>query len=209
MTVVDRFRRVWPVRAGAPAPSRRPGPAPLRGRVGSPGAPTIVVLVYRGASSSDVDLPVSRLADRMSATVVFVGPEVATVHAVDPSRGIEVTCRPADAPVADVVVVPGGLGWKQLIGDDEVRRWLRRAAHDARGILAMSTGSLLLASVGRLDGRAAIGHWLADADLAALGATVASTRTACDDGGRVVTASGALAALSVVDALADHVGWSE
>jgi len=188
---------------------RQVGAAPLIGRVGAPGAPTIVVLVYRGASSSEVDLPVSRLADRLSATVVFVGPEVGAIHAVDPSRSIQVTCRPADAPAADVLVVPGGLGWKQLIDDDELRSWLLDAATGARGILAMSTGSLLLASVGRLDGRAAIGHWLADAELAALGATVASTRTACDDGGQVVTASGALAALSVVDALADHVRWSE
>lgn len=73
----------------------------------------------------------------------------------------------------------------------------------------MSTGSLILASVGRLEGRAATGHWLAESELAALGASVSSTRTASDDGGRVVTASGALAAIQVVDELADHARWAE
>ena len=113
------------------------------------------------------------------------------------------------APQVDVLVVPGGLGWRQVIGDDDARSWLDAAAQNARGILAMSTGSLLLASVGRLDGREATGHWLAERDLAALGATVRSTRTASDDDGRVVTASGALAALAIVDDLADHARWAE
>ena len=209
MAVLARVRQAWASRAAPRRARHGAGFAPLSGRVGAPGAPTIVALVFRGVSSSEVDLPVARLAEQMSATVVFVGPEVGMVHGVDPSRAIEVSCRPDDAPFADVLVVPGGLGWKQVIDDDEVRSWLDRAAAGARGILAMSTGSLLLASVGRLAGRSATGHWLAEADLAALGATVATARTATDDGGQVVTASGARAALSVVDALADHARWSE
>ena len=170
---------------------------------------TIGVLVYRGVSSSEIDEPLRRLANRLAADVVLVGASPGRLHAVEPSRSVEVSCVPADAPPIDVLVVPGGLGWKQVIDDPVIRTWLRDAAADARGILAMSTGSLLLASVGRLDGREATGHWLADGELAALGATVTSTRTASDDAGRVVTASGALAAIQVVDELADHARWAE
>jgi cyclohexyl-isocyanide hydratase len=182
---------------------------PITGRQTEPGAPTIGVLVYRGVSSCEVDEPVTRLAERLGANVVLIGPEVGLAHAVEPSRSVLVDCVPVDAPAIDVLVVPGGLGWKQVIDDDEVRAWLQRAAAEARGILAMSTGSLLLASVGRLEGRQATGHWLADGELAALGATVTSTRTASDDAGRVVTASGALAAIRVVDELADQARWAE
>lgn len=167
------------------------------------------MLVYRGVSSGEVDDPVRRLADRLAANVVMVGPTAGTVHAVEPSRKIVVTCTPDAAPVTDVLVVPGGLGWKQVIDHDATSRWLRKAAGEARGILAISTGSLLLASVGRLDGRSATGHWLAEDELAALGATVSSARSASDDGGRVVTASGALAAVAVVDELADQARWAE
>jgi len=182
---------------------------PITGRVESASALTIAVLVYRGVSSGEVDEPVRRLAERLGANVVMVGPIVGAIHAVEPSREVEVTCLPDDAPTADVLVVPGGLGWKQVIDDAPTRAWLDRAAGEARGILAISTGSLLLASVGRLDGRSATGHWLAEDELAALGATVSSTRTASDDGGRVVTASGALAAIQVVDELADQARWAE
>lgn len=183
--------------------------APIVGRVVAPDALTIAVLAYRGVSSGEIDEPVRRLAARLGASVVMVGPTVGRIHAVEPSRDVVVTCSPADAPDADVLVVPGGLGWKQVIDDGPTRDWLRRAAVEARGILAISTGSLLLASVGRLEGRSATGHWLAEAELAALGATVSSKRTASDDGGRVVTASGALAAIQVVDELADQARWAE
>lgn len=182
---------------------------PIEGQNVGPDALTITVLVYRGVSSSEIDEPVRRLAARLGGNVVLVGPEVGRVHAVEPSREVLVGCAPKDAPSADVLVVPGGLGWKQVIDDPPTRAWLARAAAEARGILAISTGSLLLASVGRLDGRAATGHWLAQEELAALGATVSSTRTASDDGGRVVTASGALAAIQVVDELADQSRWAE
>jgi transcriptional regulator GlxA family with amidase domain len=182
--------------------------AAIGGRHIADDAPTIGVLVYRGVSSGEVDAPVARLAARMSANVALVGSSIGRIHAVEPSRSIDVGHTPETSPTIDVLVVPGGLGWKQVADDVAVMNWLRSVAGTARAILAISTGSLLLASVGRLDGRIATGHWLAEDDLAALGATVSSSRTASDDGGRMVTASGALAANQVVDALADHARWA-
>ena len=209
MTAFGRIRAVWTARSTGAEAGRRSVLAALTGRLAGPSAPTICVLVFRGVSSSEIDLPVTRLADRMGARVVFVGPRLGAVHAVEPSRSVVVETAPAEAPTADVLVVPGGLGWKQVLEHGEVREWLASTAASARGVLAMSTGSWLLASVGGLDGREAAGHWLADGELAALGATVSTCRTATDDGGRVVTASGARAALGVVDALADHVRWAQ
>lgn len=207
---MGRLRRIIDVLAERDLETTRTAPLPpLAGRHLSADAATIGVLVYRGVSSGEIDEPVRRLAERLAANVVFVGAGVGVVHGVEPSRSIEVTCRPAEAPTIDVLVVPGGLGWKQVIEDAGIREWLSTAAGTARGILAMSTGSLLLASVGRLDGRSATGHWLAEGELAAMGATVSSTRTASDDAGRVVTASGALAAIAVVDQLADQSRWAE
>lgn len=183
--------------------------APIAGHFEGDAAPTIAVLVYRGVSSGEVDEPVRRLASRMKANVALVGSTTGPVHAVEPSRLVEVGHTPDTAPPVDVLVVPGGLGWKQIAADDTTMAWLRAAADSARGVLAISTGSLLLASVGRLTGRTATGHWLAEHDLADMGAIVSSTRTASDDSGRLVTASGALAAIQVVDDLVDHVQWAD
>lgn len=191
-------------------PARKPWQLePIRS-VDRPGAAlTVGVLVYRGVTSAEVDEPVTLLADRLSARTVLVAATPGEHHAVEPSRTVVADVDPSTAPPIDVLVVPGGLGWKQVIDDVTVREWLRLAASEARVILAISTGSLLLASVGRLAGREATGHWLAEQELAALGATVCSSRTASDDAGRVVTASGALAAIPVIDALADHARWAQ
>ena len=211
MTAIGRrLRRIVDVVAERTDEGRRVAQLePIRSRRVGDDAATIGVLTYRGVSSSEIDEPVRMLADRMRANVVFVGASVGLVHAVEPSRRISVSHTPSDAPRIDVLVVPGGLGWRQVIDDPEIRRWLAATAASARGILAISTGSLLLASVGRLDGREATGHWLAESELAALGATVTSTRTASDDAGRVVTASGALAAIEVVEDLADRTQWAQ
>lgn len=190
---------------------RSPFPAlpPIAGFSRVDAATTIGVLVYRGVSSGEIDEPVRRLAERMQADVAIVGSAIGLLHAVEPSRPVDVGFTPATAPPIDVLVVPGGLGWKQVASDEAIMSWLRSVAGSARGILAISTGSLLLASAGRLDGRVATGHWLAEEELAALGATVSSSRTASADAGRLVTASGALAAVQVVDDFADHARWAE
>ncbi len=194
---------------------RRRGPArrrselePLTGRRLAEPHATIAVLVYRGVTTVEVDTPVARLAERMNADVVLVGSAPGPLPGVEPARtvvadtGADVDVRP------DVLVVPGGLGWRRVAGDPMLAGWLATAAASARGVLAMSTGSLLLASVGALEGRDATGHWLAEGDLARMGAVVHSSRTARAEAGRLVTASGALAALRAVDELADHVAWS-
>lgn len=193
-------------RPGRPAPGSLP---PIASRATGGGRWTVGVFVYRGVSSSEIDEPVARLAARLDADIVTIAPAPGSVHGVEPSRAIEVDRVVDDAPPLDVLVVPGGLGWKQVIDHAPSRDWLARTAVEAKGILAISTGSLLLASVGRLEGRDATGHWLADADLAALGAVVTGGRTAAADEGRVATASGALAALQIVDELATRSRWVE
>ncbi len=168
----------------------------------------VAALAYRGVTTAELDQPVRQLAHRLHADVVFVGAAIGTVPGVEPARPVTVTHTPDTSPAVDVLVVPGGLGWRQVIGDERIHSWLSDVASTARGILAMSTGSLLLASVGRLDGREATGHWLAESELAELGAVVSGTRSAHDEMGRVVTASGAMAALGMVELLADSTLWA-
>ncbi|MFT6293631.1 MAG: hypothetical protein ACJAR2_004262 [Ilumatobacter sp.] len=83
-------------------------------------------------------------SQRLGASVVFVGPQVGRVHAVEPSRPVEIGCLPADAPAIDVLVVPGGLGWKQVIDDDRVRSWLQHVEGAAASAIAV--GGLTLAT---------------------------------------------------------------
>ncbi len=181
---------------------------PLRSRP-LPGATcSIGVLVYRGVTTVEVELAPGRLADRTQGEIVFVGAAPGPCHGVEPARAVIVDRAPDPAYRPDVLVVPGGLGWRLVADDPVISSWLAAAADCARGILAVSTGSLLLAAAGRLAGRPATGHWLAAGTLASLGAEVRSQRVAQAEAGRLVTASGSLAALGAADELADMINWS-
>ena len=153
------------------------------------------MLVYRGVSTAEIDIPVTVLAERLGANVVFVGVESGIVPGVEPSRDVVVDVAAADAPMPEWLVVPGGLGWRRVVDDDAAMAWLAAAGAQARGILAISTGSLLLAFVGQLTGVDATGHWLGMHDLERMGAN--ARRERITDAGRIVTASGALPAAQV------------
>jgi len=178
----------------------------LTGRHQSRSAQTVGVLVYRGVSTAEIDIPVTVLADRLGANIVFVGVEAGVVPGVEPSRDVVVDVVAAEAPLPEWLVVPGGLGWRQVTTDAAAMAWLAAAGAQARGILAISTGSLLLAFVGQLTGVDATGHWLGMYDLERMGAH--ARRERITDAGRIVTASGALPAAQAAEDFADRVSWS-
>lgn len=95
--------------------------------------------------------------------------------------------------VADVLVVPGGLGIQGLLADRSVLDWLRAAQATATWTVAVSTGSVLLSAAGVLDGREATTHWLATDLLAESGARPVAERIVRS--GSVLTATGAVAGL--------------
>lgn len=175
----------------------------------TPGAhAAVAVLAYRGVTTKEIELPARRLAERLDADVLLVGRQLGAIPGVEPARPVIVDATPATTPTPDVLVVPGGLGWRQVVDDTELMAWVATAADTARGVLAVSTGSLLLAAAGRLAGERATGHWLAEVELAELGVDVTSERVARAGHGRIVTAAGAQAALAVIDELADRSAWA-
>ncbi len=176
----------------------------------SAGAITQVgVLVYQGVTTAEIDEPVRQLALGLDADVVHIAPTLDPIVGVEPVRTVHVDVT-SDDPVAlrsDVLVIPGGLGWERLVDDLSLMTWLERASKAAPGVLAISTGSLILGSAGRLVGHAATGHWLARDALSALGADVKDERTAQSDDQRIVTASGANSAIAAAADLAERVRW--
>jgi transcriptional regulator GlxA family with amidase domain len=65
----------------------------------------------------------------------------------------------------DTLVIPGGQGTRQALVDEQLIRWIRRAARRSRRVTSVCTGAFLLAEAGLLDGRRATTHWSACAAL--------------------------------------------
>ena len=65
----------------------------------------------------------------------------------------------SDCPHLDVLVVPGGWGFRHHVNNASLHGWLRDRAAEADTVAAVCTGSLLLGSAGLLNGLSATTHW--------------------------------------------------
>jgi transcriptional regulator GlxA family with amidase domain len=65
----------------------------------------------------------------------------------------------ADCPHLDIVLVPGGWGFRHHLKNALLLDWLRDRAAKAEVLTAVCTGSMLLGCAGLLDGRDATTHW--------------------------------------------------
>jgi len=90
------------------------------------------------------------------------------------------TTTTADVARLDVIVVPGGPGWRDVVEDAETLDWLVRVAGTASWITAVSTGSLVLGAAGLLNGYRATSHWMSIDLLAAFGALPTPERVVVD-----------------------------
>lgn len=81
-------------------------------------------------------------------------------HPIECAKGLRVLADHSwdSAPQIDVLVVPGGTT-SALIGDDEVRAWIRSVHRRAHLTTSVCTGAFVLADAGLLQGRAATTHW--------------------------------------------------
>jgi transcriptional regulator GlxA family with amidase domain len=65
----------------------------------------------------------------------------------------------ADCPHLDIVLVPGGWGFRHHLHNTMLFDWLRDRAARAETLTGVCTGAMLLGSAGLLDGRDATTHW--------------------------------------------------
>ena len=141
--------------------------------------------------------------------VTFIGHQRGIVRSDNGMLGIEVDGLFEDHPRPDVVVFPGGHGTRNLMDDERVLDWLRKAHRTTRFTTSVCTGSLVLAAAGLLDGLAATTHWSALDVLGQYGATSTGTRVVEHLEDRIVTAAGVSSgidmALRLVEILYDRV----
>ena len=187
-------------------PRRAPGSLPpLTAWTEGRGRYDIVVLAYRGVSSAEVEMVAGAMAEELEARVVLASPEPGPIVAVDPARMVE-TVALDDAPEPFALVVPGGLAWRREAESPTTTAWLRTAVGSARGVIAISTGTLLLAAAGLIEGDEAAGHWLAGDLMEELGVRKSSDRVVHDR--LLATASGALAGADAARELARAMRFS-
>jgi transcriptional regulator GlxA family with amidase domain len=109
----------------------------------------------------------------------------------------------ADLTDPDIVVVPGGPGTVEALGDRALVDWIIEASRHARWTTSVCSGSFLLGAAGLLTGRRATSHWGWLDQLAAFGAVPVGERVVHD--GDIVTAAGVSAGIDMALTLLGRV----
>jgi transcriptional regulator GlxA family with amidase domain len=160
---------------------------------------TIGIVLYDRFTALDAVGPYEVLCRLPGSTVRWIAADRNPVRS-DRSLVLVPDATFDDAPRLDVVLVPGGPGQFDVMNDERLLGFIRRAADGARYVTSVCTGSLLLAQAGLLTGKKATTHWLAMDVLPTLGAEPVRERLVRD--GNVWTAAGVSSGIDLALALA-------
>ena len=150
----------------------------------------IAIPLFERLTALDGIGPYEVLQRLPGATVTFVGTRVGEVRTENGFLGLTVDAHVRDVPTPDVIVVPGGVGSRQAVEDEELVDWVRTAHETTRFTTSVCTGSFVLGAAGLLDGLTATTHWSVLNDLATYGAVPTMDRVVEHLDQRIITAAG-------------------
>jgi transcriptional regulator GlxA family with amidase domain len=155
----------------------------------------IAIPLYPRFTALDAVGPYTVLAFAPGCTVTFVAPERGPVTDDQGTLTLLATASYAELPDPDVVLVPGGLGTFDALGDEALLEWIRQADAHSRWTTSVCSGSLLLGAAGLLRGAKATTHWALMDNLGAYGAEPVTERVVTN--GKIVTAAGVSAGIDM------------
>lgn len=116
------------------------------------------------------------------------------------AQGLDVVAQHTyhEAPPLDVLLVPGGKGWRRLVNEPASIAKIQKLTEHVNLVASVCTGSLLLAKAGYLRNRRATTHWSELDTLTTLDPTISVDRDSrYVDGGEYVTSSGVSAGVDM------------
>jgi transcriptional regulator GlxA family with amidase domain len=163
----------------------------------------IAIPLFDRFTALDAVGPYQVLSGLPDARVRFLAAEEGPVHSDNRMLTMVAEGRWEDSPQPEVLVVPGGPGTRDLLGDERLLAWVRSVHETSRYTTSVCTGSLVLAAAGILDGVDATTHWMEMDELRALGAAPTSERVV--ERGKVITAAGVSAGIDMALRLAELI----
>jgi transcriptional regulator GlxA family with amidase domain len=166
----------------------------------------IAIPLYDRFTALDAIGPFEVLSRLPGAQVTWLGPEAGPVS-TDNGVTMLADARYEELPDPDIALVPGGLGTDDVLDDERILSWIRRAHEGSDWTTSVCTGSLLLAAAGVLDGLEATSHWLDLETLERLGARPTGRRVVVQ--GKVITAAGVSSGIDMGLVLAAKIAGPE
>jgi transcriptional regulator GlxA family with amidase domain len=154
----------------------------------------IAILLFDGITALDAIGPYEALWRVEDHQVDFVAAD-AGLKRTRHGLGLLADRALDQVPAPEVLVIPGGAGVDEQIGDPRVLRWIRQVHETTRWTTSVCTGALLLGAAGILEGRRATTHWMSHGRLSDYGATPVEARVVED--GKIMTAAGVSAGIDL------------
>lgn len=111
----------------------------------------------------------------------------------------------SDCPHLNVLLVPGGWGFRHHMQNASLHEWIRGRAAEAETVAAVCTGAMLLGSAGLLNGTQATTHWrFLDAMRDAFPAVSVKYDKHFVQDGRIFTSAGISAGIDMSLKLVEH-----
>lgn len=167
----------------------------------------VAIPIYDRFTALDAVGPYEVLSRVPDARVRFVAHAAGPVRAETRMLALVAEAALEDVPAPEVLVVPGGIGARALLGDERLLDWIRAAHETSTWTTSVCTGSLLLAAAGILDGLDAATHWSAFAALGELGVRPSARRVVQE--GKVITAAGVSAGIDMALTLAAKIAGDD
>ncbi|MGW2559254.1 DJ-1/PfpI family protein [Streptomyces sp. NPDC001514] len=167
----------------------------------------IAILLYDEFTSLDAVGPFELLSRMPGAETVFVAEKTGPVRNDQGNLALVADHTLAEVTAPDIVLVPGGRGSRQAMGNETVLEWLRTVDATSTWTTSVCSGSLVLAAAGLLKGRRATSHWLVLDVLGMLGTEATGERVVLD--GKYVTAAGVSSGIDMALHLIGRIAGDE
>ncbi len=168
----------------------------------------VAIPLFPRVTALDAVGPYEVLQRIPTVDIVFVGHQPGEVRTENGLLGLAVDATFDEVAAPDLIVFPGGVGSRELQGDETVLEWVRRAHATTTLTTSVCTGSLVLGAAGLLSGLTATTHWSCYRELAAHGATPTPQRVVEHLDRRIITSAGVSSgidmALRLVELLVDR-----
>ena len=167
----------------------------------------IAILLYDRFTALDAVGPYEVLSRLPDARVRFLAAEPGPKRTDNGMLALTAAGALDDLQSPEVVVMPGGLGTRALMHDEQMLDWVRAAHETSDWTTSVCTGALVLGAAGILDGLEATTHWALMDTLGRIGATPVNRRVV--EQGKVITAAGVSSGIDMALTLAARIAGED
>jgi len=179
-------------------------PLEITSPFGKDGQMQIALLIFDKLAAQDAVGPYEVMRNVPGWEATFVARRKGEVRA-EGGLGMVADRSTDEVDSADILLVPGGIGNRSMLEDEETLSWLRAIDATSKWTTSVCTGSLVLGAAGLLEGKRATGNWLQLDPLREYGADPVGGRFV--DDGKVITAAGVTAGIDMaIHLVAREVG---